>query len=111
VNMFALESNAIDMMGTGVLNFQDNTIKMNIDLVSKMKQNVSKIPLIGYLLVGDNKQPTITLEVHGALDDPEVNTSVYKEIIMTPFDILLRTISLPSHWLKQLESLGDEKNQ
>ena len=110
VNMFALESNAIDMMGTGVLNFQDNTIKMNIDLVSKMKQNVSKIPLLGYLLVGDNKQPTITLEVHGALDDPEVNTSVYKEIIKTPFDILLRTISLPSHWLKQLESLGGEKN-
>jgi hypothetical protein len=111
INTFALESNAIDMMGTGLLNFQENTINMNIDLVSKMKQNVSKIPLIGYLLVGDNKQPTITLEVHGALDDPEVNTSVYKEIVKTPFDILLRAVSLPSHWLKQLESLGDEKNQ
>jgi hypothetical protein len=110
VNIFALESNAIDMTGTGVVNFKENTIKMNIDLVSKMKQNISKIPLFGYLLVGDKKQPTITLDVQGALDDPDVNTSVYKEIVKTPFDILLRTISLPAHWLKQLESLGDEKN-
>jgi hypothetical protein len=111
VTSFALESNAIDMTGTGVIHVDDNTIEMNMDLVSKIKQNISKIPLIGYLLVGDNKQPTITLEVKGALDDPEVNTSVYKEIVKTPFDILLRTIRLPSHLLQQLESFGEETNK
>lgn len=103
VTAFALESNALDMTGTGQINLVKNSIKMNIDLISKTKKYISKIPLLGYLLVGDTKQPTITLNVMGKLDDPDVSTSVYKEIVKTPFDILLRTISLPGHLLKQLE--------
>jgi hypothetical protein len=107
VNTFALESNSIDMTGTGEINLAENTIKMDIDMISKMKKNISKIPLLGYILVGDKKQPTITLDVHGSLDEPEVNTSVYKEIVKTPFDILLRTIKLPSHLLQQIEDTID----
>jgi hypothetical protein len=103
VNTFAIESNTLDMTGTGVIRFVENTIEMNIDLIRKTKQNISKIPLLGYILVGDQKQPTITLTIKGDLDDPEISTSAYKEIVKTPFDILLRTISLPNHWLKQIE--------
>ncbi len=103
VNTFAIESNSLDMTGTGVIHLVENTIAMNIDLIRKTKQNISKIPLLGYILVGDRKQPTITLNVHGDLDDPEISTSAYKEIVKTPFNILLRTISLPSRWLKQME--------
>ena len=111
VNTFAIESNSLDMTGTGVIHLLENTIEMNIDLIRKTKQNISKIPLLGYILVGDKKQPTITLDVHGDLDDPDISTSAYKEIVKTPFDILLRTISLPTQWLKQMEALGDEKSQ
>ncbi len=103
VKTFAIESNALDMTGTGKINLVKNSIKMNIDLISKTKKYISKIPLIGYLLVGDTKIPTITLNVEGKLNDPEVSTSVYKEIVKTPFDILLRTISLPVHLFDQLE--------
>jgi len=110
VTSFAIESNALDMTGTGKINLVKNSIKMNIDLISKTKKYVSKIPLLGYLLVGDTKQPTITLNVEGKLDDPDVRTSVYKEIVKTPFDILLRTISLPSHILKQLEGAGQNSS-
>ena len=103
VKTFAIESNALDMAGTGVIRLPENTIKMNIDLVGKTKQTISKIPLLGYILVGDQKQPTITLTVTGNLDDPDISTSTYKEIVKTPFDMLLRTINLPNHLLKQVE--------
>ncbi len=103
VTAFAIESNALDMTGTGQINLVKNSINMNIDLISKTKKYISKIPLLGYLLVGDTKQPTVTLNVEGKLDDPAVSTSVYKEIVKTPFDILLRTISLPGHLIQQLE--------
>jgi AsmA-like C-terminal region/Protein of unknown function len=106
VTTFAIESNALDMTGTGKINLVKNSIDMNIDLISKTKKYVSKIPLLGYLLVGDTKQPTVTLNVEGKLNDPDVSTSVYKEIVKTPFDILLRTISLPSHIFEQLEGAG-----
>jgi hypothetical protein len=43
------------------------------------------------------------LTVTGNLDDPDITTSTYKEIVKTPFDMLLRTINLPSHLLKQVE--------
>ena len=103
VKTFAIESNALDMAGTGVIHLPENTIEMNIDLVGKTKQTISKIPLLGYILVGDQKQPTITLTVTGDLDDPDITTSTYKEIVKTPFDMLLRTINLPNHLLKQME--------
>ena len=102
VTAFNVESNALDMTGVGKISLVENSIKMNIDLISKTKKYISKIPLLGYLLVGDEKQPTITLNVKGKLDDPEVGSSVYTEIVKTPFDILLRTISLPSRLLDQL---------
>jgi len=103
VNTFAIESNTLDMTGTGSMHLTENTIDMNIDLIRKTKQNISKIPLLGYILVGDQKQPTITLTLKGDLDDPDISTSAYKEIVKTPFDILLRTISLPNHWLKLMK--------
>jgi hypothetical protein len=103
VKTFAIESNVLDMAGTGVIHLPENTIDMNIDLVGKTKQTISKIPLLGYILVGDQKQPTITLTVSGDLDDPDISTSTYKEIVKTPFDMLLRTINLPNHLLKQME--------
>ncbi len=102
VSTFAVESNALDMTGTGRINLVKNSIKMTIDLISKTKKYLSKIPLLGYLLVGDTKQPTVTLNVEGKLDDPHISTSVYKEIVKTPFDILLRAISLPSHLMEQI---------
>ncbi len=110
VKTFAVESNALDMTGTGNINLVKNSIKMNIDLISKTKKYVSKIPLLGYILVGDTKQPTVTLKVEGKLDDPDVNTSAYVEIVKTPFDILFRTISLPSHILEQLEKAATDSS-
>ena len=114
VKTFAIESNALDMTGTGVIHLPEDTIDMNVDLVGKTKQTISKIPLLGYILVGDQKQPTITLTVTGNLDDPDITTSTYKEIVKTPFDMLLRTINLPNHLLKQMEgasSGGDDADQ
>ena len=108
VKTFAIESNALDMTGTGVIHLPEDTIEMNIDLVGKTKQTISKIPLLGYILVGDQKQPTITLTVSGDLDDPDIQTSTYKEIVKTPFDMLLRTINLPNHLLKQIEGTSQE---
>jgi hypothetical protein len=110
VKTFAVESNALDMTGTGNINLVKNSIKMNIDLISKTKKYVSKIPLLGYILVGDTKQPTVTLKVEGKLDDPDVSTSAYVEIVKTPFDILFRTFSLPSHILEQLEKAATDSS-
>jgi hypothetical protein len=105
-----VESNALDMTGTGKISLVKNSVKMNIDLISKTKKYVSKIPLLGYILVGDTKQPTVTLKVEGKLDDPDVSTSAYVEIVKTPLDILYRTFSLPSHILEQLEKAATDSS-
>lgn len=109
LNTFSLESNTMDMTGDGVIHLPENTIEMNIDLIRKTKQNIGKIPLLGYILVGDEKQPSITLSVRGDLDRPDISTSAYKEIVKTPFNILLRTISLPSRLLQQMEVESPDK--
>jgi hypothetical protein len=109
VNPVSIESNTMDMTGAGLINLSDNTIEMNIDLIRKTKQNIGKIPLLGYILVGDEKQPSITLNIKGDLDSPEISTSAYKDIVKTPFNILLRTISLPSRLLQQIDEAASDK--
>jgi len=47
--------------------------------------------------------------VRGDLDRPDISTSAYKEIVKTPFNILLRTISLPSRLLQQMEVESPDK--
>ena len=71
---------------------------MEFNLITQAKANINKIPLVGYILVGDEKRPSITFKVTGDLDDPEVKHSTFQEIAILPLSILQRTFYLPFRW-------------
>ena len=105
-----IDSDELDLRGEGEANFNDDSIDMTFNMITGAKKSVGRIPLLGYVLSGDKKKPTITLTVKGNLHDPEVKNTAFKEVAAYPFDVLKNTVTLPGHLLKktrQKPSNGD----
>lgn len=99
-----LKSPLFDMTGTGWADLPNQTVDMEINLITQAKTNIQKIPLIGYIIAGEEKHPSITLEVTGDLKDPKVDNPIFREVATMPFSMLYRTLKLP---IDLVEKLGE----
>lgn len=98
----SLKSKEVDILGHGVASIKNNSINLDLNLKTDLGSSVSKIPLVGYILLGDESIST-SLTVTGKLDDPDVNTQVAKSIMVAPLNIIKRTLMLPFELFKDKE--------
>ncbi len=96
-----LESKEMTILGKGNANVKKNTIDLTLNLKTDLGSNLSKIPLVGYIIF-DGKSISTTLKVSGKLNDPTVNTMLAKDIVVAPLNIIKRTLTLPYELLKKL---------
>ena len=94
ISDLSLDSKELDILGSGNASFKNNTIDVELNLKTDLGSAVSKVPLVGYLLM-DKDSISTTLKVSGTLNDPKVGSLLAKEIAVAPLNILLRTITLP----------------
>lgn len=99
VESFIVKSPVTALNGVGTIDKNKNNIDMEFNLITQAKTNINKIPLVGYILVGDEERPSITFKISGDLDDPEVKYSTFREIANLPLSILQRTFHLPFKWV------------
>lgn len=111
VNSLDLESPEISIKGNGWIDFPKKKIAMDLNLITQAKKNINKIPLVGYVLVGKEKRPSITVQVSGDLFDPNVEYSAYREVATEPFYMLYRTLALPFHLVAPVFGLDEEVPQ
>jgi hypothetical protein len=87
----------IDFYGKGYINLEKNTINLKITAVMKMK--LKKIPIIGkglsYILFGKDGNIDVKIVVKGDLNNPKVSQDLGKTIILTPFELFKRVLTLP----------------
>lgn len=92
-----LKGVSADITGKGFLNLNENTL--HIDLRLKTLKDVSgligKIPLINHIFLGKDNSIATSVTISGNLQNPDVKTQVLQDVILTPFNILKRTIELP----------------
>ncbi|MCF6340368.1 MAG: AsmA-like C-terminal domain-containing protein [Sulfurimonas sp.] len=98
-NIF-LNSKEIDIIGKGTASIKNNTIDLDLNLKTDLGSKVSKIPVVGYILMGEDSIST-SLTVKGSLDNPKVDTQVAKSIIVAPFNIIKRTLLFPFELFKR----------
>ncbi len=111
VESMYLHSPELNMVGKGWINFPEKKIGMDFNLITQTKKNIQKIPLIGYIFAGEEKQPSIIVKVSGDLMDPQVESGMFEEVVTIPFGILYRTLALPAHLVSPLFSDEDEDEQ
>ncbi len=97
-----IRSKELRIQGNGELNFATNRIDMQLALKTDLGSKLSKVPIVGYLLFGEDGSVSTTLSITGKLDDPTVTNAVAKDIIVAPFQLLKRTILLPVHLIEQV---------
>lgn len=100
-----LDSKEIDILGNGTANFKTDEIDLKLNLKTALGDSVSKIPIVGYILLGEDTVST-SLSVTGALSNPDINSLIAKDIAIAPLNILKRALLLPYHLLK-----GDENKE
>lgn len=99
VDNFTLNSPEIKITGTGRANFNTNQLDGVLMLKTDLGSALGKIPMVGYILLGDDGSLATTLTLSGKLDDPKVDTAIAKEIVTAPFNILKRTLVYPFLWM------------
>lgn len=100
---FALLSPEIKIYGEGNADISKDTVKGMMTLKTDIGSKLSKIPMVGYILFGDDGSVSTTLTIKGKLSDPEVETAFAKEILTAPFNILKRTLVYPFLWMMDNE--------
>jgi len=62
---------------------------------------VGSLPLVGYILMGEDKSMTFGLQITGMLDNPKVKTSAGADILSLPLKILKRALESPEHIINE----------
>lgn len=96
-----LESKELNILGKGNADINKNSIDLILNLKTDLGSNLSKVPLVGYIIF-DGKSISTTLKITGKLNDPTVNTMLAKDIVVAPLNIIKRTLTLPFKFLKKL---------
>jgi hypothetical protein len=99
VDNFTLNSPEMKITGTGRTNIYSRDIEGVLTLKTDLGSKIGKVPMVGYILMGDDGSISTTLTLNGKLDDPKVNTAIAKEIVTAPFNILKRTLVYPFLWM------------
>ncbi|MBU0633032.1 AsmA-like C-terminal domain-containing protein [bacterium] len=90
----SLNSKEIKIYGKGTLDFRSEDINLDLNLKTDLASKVSKIPIVGYILF-DKDSISTSLKVTGNIYDPKVTTSIAKDIVIAPLNIIKRTLLLP----------------
>ena len=102
-DMINIEGISANIVGKGEIDFKKNTINMNmaIQTARELGKVVGSIPLLGYIIMGEDKSMTVGLKITGSLSQPKVQTSASKELLELPLEIIKRTLKSPAHMINK----------
>jgi len=89
-----LDSKELKILGKGKASIDQDMIDILLNLKTDLGSNLSKIPLVGYLIF-DGESLSTTLKITGKLTDPKVDLHLAQDIMVAPLNIIKRTITLP----------------
>ena len=101
VDSFTLNSPEMDILGEGRADLNTQTLNGILTLKTDLGSVLGKVPMVGYILLGDDGSLSTTLTLSGKLDDPKIDTAIAKEIATAPFNILKRTVVYPFLWMME----------
>ncbi len=97
-----MHSPELDIRGTGTIDLFTQQYDLKVNMLTQAGQNISKIPLVGYIMAGDEEHPSLTFHVTGDLLDPTVESTAFQEVLTQPFEMVFRTIATPFKWAKDI---------
>ncbi|MDD3617990.1 MAG: AsmA-like C-terminal domain-containing protein [Desulfobulbaceae bacterium] len=93
---------------TGWVDFNERTLHLSMELFTMKDYSkiIGLIPLAGYALLGEDGSLSTSLEITGSLDEPLIQTNLARDILLSPLNILRRTVEWPFRQLEKLNGLS-----
>lgn len=109
IDSVSLEGNNADIVGSGTFNQENSALSLDLRIrtLKPISSIIDTLPLVGGLILGEDKRLSTRISVSGTLDDPKIETHLVSDTLMTPLNILKRTLELPLELFKS----GDENAQ
>jgi hypothetical protein len=111
-----IKGSSSTIAGKGTIDLKNNKINMKLAIktAKSLGNVVGQIPLLGYILMGEDKSMTIGLKIKGTLDKPKVETSAAKDILTLPLELIKRTLESPKQMIeetKRIQELRPEEEE
>ena len=90
-----IDGSSVDITGNGVVGIKskDLNIRLELSTIKSLSSILNKIPIIGFLLLGEDGKITTDLTITGTLDAPKTEISLLEDAAKTPLNILKRVFS------------------
>ncbi len=97
IDKLSFNGKSLNVEGVGKINLKSNTIDMKLKLKTfkKVTDIISKIPVAGYILLGEEGGIFTVLKLEGNLMKPKITTKLPQETLKAPVNIIKRTLQLP----------------
>ena len=86
-----------DFLAKGEVNLRKNTIDTKLDIIfmKDYSKIIGYIPIVGYIILGDEKRISYSVDIDGKLTQPDIKTHLFKETTTAPLNMIKRVITLP----------------
>lgn len=97
IHSLDLKGSSADIAGYGQIDLNTSEIDLKLELktLKDVSKIIDKIPLIRFIILGEDKSISTAISVKGKLDKPTFTTHLIEDTATSPFNILKRTIQLP----------------
>ena len=97
-----LRGKSADIAGAGKVNLIPSTLdlKLQIKTLKTFSSAIDMIPLVGGIILGDDKRISTNVDVTGPTTDPKIETHLIMDTLKSPVNIIKRTLELPLELLK-----------
>ncbi|WP_263832785.1 YhdP family protein [Sulfurospirillum oryzae] len=97
-----LRGKSADIMGAGMVNLTNSTLdlKLQIKTLKTFSSAIDMIPLVGGIILGEDKRIATNVDVIGSTTDPKIETHLIMDTLKTPVNIIKRTLELPLELFK-----------
>lgn len=87
-----LIGDSMDIDGNGIMQLDNKEMNINLKIstIKNLSNILSKIPIVGYLVLGDEGKISTNLTLNGTLENPKTEISLAEDVITAPFNILRR---------------------
>jgi hypothetical protein len=110
------KSKMIDFKGNGNINLKTKQIGINMDVVFMKDHSkfLNHIPVVGYIVTGDDGNFITQVDINGTIDEPNFETHTIENASTGAVNMIKRTIGLPFKILNDIfdtntTTIEDEK--
>ncbi|MFW3328029.1 AsmA-like C-terminal domain-containing protein, partial [Aliarcobacter butzleri] len=105
--------NGIDFEGKGDIDLTNSNINFNMNLIffKDYANIVGAIPVLNYIILGDENRVETKININGSLDNPTIATNLTTDTLNIPSNIAKRVINSPVRFFDNINNLEKEDSK